>query len=571
MNSKDQKKAKELEDQQNGQSLITNVVLEYFKKEWIWLVLLVVSSLIVNILQANGVSMITATIIDSIEKHKKKVTMESFYLLIVVLFSILVVTYGFKQLQYQILNELRQYIRYRTLSILLKMNNENMNQTNFAKIAPPINRVSTVCGMFFSDLFGTVLPCICFLIILMGYMTIYLPQIALMLLISTILLTSILYFSWDYLISLHDLYEEQSVNNELYMLEILSNMDKVIYRGQTRREIKSFEDLANSASEKLKAFLVQQELTSLAMNSIVASTVLMSIYFIVQLYYQSKLSSVIFVTVLTMMMLYRERMNHCIQMIPDFVDFVSRAKLLFTHFKFKPTESQFQQEDPIPPKIDLAFKEIRFDHVTFQYDSSEENIIDDFSAVLPTDKHQIIGITGLSGRGKSTIMKLLLRLHPCKKGKVTIDGVDVQTLDPDYLRHQITYVSQTGKLFDRNIMENVLYGCNRQSTCKEHIDYLLTYPKIKELFNGIDFETKSAGGLGENLSGGQRQVVNILSGLVNPCKIVIIDEPTNALDAALKAEVISLIDKYRVHKNAIIIITHDADMNPIFDQMIKIE
>jgi ABC-type lipoprotein export system ATPase subunit len=76
--------------------------------------------------------------------------------------------------------------------------------------------------------------------------------------------------------------------------------------------------------------------------------------------------------------------------------------------------------------------------------------------------------------------------------------------------------------------------------------------------------------LGENLSGGQRQVVNIIGGLINPSKILVLDEPTNALDPSLKWEVIRLIQDYSAKKNAIIIITHDKELVPICNSTVKI-
>ena len=90
------------------------------------------------------------------------------------------------------------------------------------------------------------------------------------------------------------------------------------------------------------------------------------------------------------------------------------------------------------------------------------------------------------------------------------------------------------------------------------------------MYKNIDIHNKSAGLFGENLSGGQRQVVNLISGLIMPTKIVILDEPTNALDMALKKEVIQMIADFKKYKKSIIIITHDKDVFPILDETIKI-
>jgi ATP-binding cassette subfamily F protein uup len=106
--------------------------------------------------------------------------------------------------------------------------------------------------------------------------------------------------------------------------------------------------------------------------------------------------------------------------------------------------------------------------------------------------------------------------------------------------------------------------------CDKHLEEIMKYKKIQELYKNVDIRNMNAGSLGENLSGGQRQVINIISGLINPSKILILDEPTNALDTDLKAEVIALINYYRKYKNCIIIITHDRDVHSIFDETVHI-
>jgi ABC-type dipeptide/oligopeptide/nickel transport system ATPase component len=84
----------------------------------------------------------------------------------------------------------------------------------------------------------------------------------------------------------------------------------------------------------------------------------------------------------------------------------------------------------------------------------------------------------------------------------------------------------------------------------------------------IDIHNKTAGLAGENLSGGQRQIVNVINGLINPCKILILDEPTSALDGDLKNELLQLINDFKKHKQSIIIITHDRDVYPLLDKTI---
>jgi ABC-type bacteriocin/lantibiotic exporter with double-glycine peptidase domain len=196
-------------------------------------------------------------------------------------------------------------------------------------------------------------------------------------------------------------------------------------------------------------------------------------------------------------------------------------------------------------------------------------ILTNFNITLKTN-NKIIGITGLSGNGKSTFAKLLLKMYQPKSGDIYIDGINIHDIDADYIRKNITYVNQTSKLFDKKIIDNILYGCNDIAICSNHLDEIMKYTKIRELYKNVDFKNKLAGSLGENLSGGQRQIINIIGGLVNPSKILILDEPTNALDMNLKQELLELIRNFKNYKKCIMIITHDKDTFRLFDEKIEI-
>ena len=134
----------------------------------------------------------------------------------------------------------------------------------------------------------------------------------------------------------------------------------------------------------------------------------------------------------------------------------------------------------------------------------------------------------------------------------------------------MTYVNQNSKLFDKTVIDNMLYGCMDANTCTAYLNEIIKYPKINELYKNVDIQNHSSGPLGENLSGGQRQIVNIIGGLINPSKILILDEPTNALDPDLKAELIQLISDFKQYKKCIIIITHDRSVHQIFDEIVHL-
>jgi ABC-type bacteriocin/lantibiotic exporter with double-glycine peptidase domain len=252
------------------------------------------------------------------------------------------------------------------------------------------------------------------------------------------------------------------------------------------------------------------------------------------------------------------------------IEFLGRTDTVLKHFK--------EMEKDVPyigtkqyESHDLPFNQIVFDKVSFTYPTGETPVFTEKSITVDLPD-KIIGVMGLSGNGKSTFMKLILKLNKLNGGRILIDGVDISVLDPDYIRKNMIYVSQNSKLFDKKVIENMMYGCNEEhhDVCSRRLDEILKYPKITELYRNLDVNETESGSLGENLSGGQRQIVNIIGGLIHPSKVVILDEPTNALDPGLKRELLGLIRDFRKYKRTIIVITHDKEVEPLFDETIKL-
>ncbi len=147
---------------------------------------------------------------------------------------------------------------------------------------------------------------------------------------------------------------------------------------------------------------------------------------------------------------------------------------------------------------------------------------------------------------------------------------NINDIDPIYLRNNITFVDQTAMLFDKKIIHNIMYGCSNEDECYLYLNKIMSNQIIKGLFSGINLIEQESGALGANLSGGQRQVINIISGLINPSKILVLDEPTNALDYTLKMEVIALIKEFSNYKKNIIIISHDKDVFQLYDKVVTV-
>ncbi len=211
--------------------------------------------------------------------------------------------------------------------------------------------------------------------------------------------------------------------------------------------------------------------------------------------------------------------------------------------------------------------EIVFDDVTYIYENNNSKILDDFSLTIPAG--QKIAIVGSSGAGKTTFMRLLMRLFNLTSGKITIDGIDIKSISQRNLREKISFVPQDPILFHRTLMENIRYG-RRDATNEEvlvaaHLAHCDEF--IDNLPNG--YETY-VGERGVKLSGGERQRVAIARAILKDAPILILDEATSSLDSHSESLIQDALRKLIKGKTTIVI-AHRLSTVREMDRIIVIE
>jgi len=547
-------------------NIIYNLLIQFLKNNKLKSAGLLLLSLIINVFQVNAISYITANIMTAIQNKdfNKVFTYFTYFLTSAVIF--IIIFYIYKLIQNSLTIKLALWIKNELLNIIFNSNNENFSNVNFNEFLTPMHRISHNCYLLFYNIASELIPNLAFLIMISIYFISYNPLFGILFLLSNFCIFLYIYSVWDELMKVRMAYETKVNNNDNYLIDILNNMDKIVLRGKIKDESKIFEKLTNDGIEKTENFykLINKHL--LITTIIIYAIILLSIFYLIKICIDKKISVTIFITFFTILLSYRNYIIGTLQNLPDYLEFIGRI-----HYVIKLFEKMVGKYDFKPRDYDatqLQFKRVVFENIYFKYPNTDKYIFENFNLTMNTNNN-IIGVVGYSGIGKSTFMKMMLKLYKCDKGRILIDGKDIETVDTEYLRKNITYINQNSKLFDKKIIENILYGCNNVSVCQKHLEEIQKYKQIQKVFKEIDIHNKNAGLAGENLSGGQRQVVNIVSGLINPCKILILDEPTNALDIELKQEIIQLIEDFKKYKQCIIIITHDKDVYPLFDEKIE--
>ena len=210
------------------------------------------------------------------------------------------------------------------------------------------------------------------------------------------------------------------------------------------------------------------------------------------------------------------------------------------------------------------FGDIVFENVNFSYPNSKILTLEDINFTIK--KGEKVGIVGYMGSGKTTILRLLMKLYDPSKGSIKFDNIDLSEIDPYNLRMSVGYVSQEPTLFFGTIRDNLLIGNTNLTDEKLAwaaeksglLDFIGKYPQ------GIGFPI-GEGGAG--LSFGQRQTINIARCLLKEPKILLMDEPTSGMDNTAELYFIKRFQTVLTDQT-FILVTHRKSLLALVDRVI---
>lgn len=214
---------------------------------------------------------------------------------------------------------------------------------------------------------------------------------------------------------------------------------------------------------------------------------------------------------------------------------------------------------------DIMKYDIALENVTFAY--NEEDVIKDVSLQIPAGS--VTALVGPSGSGKSTISKLIARFWDVRKGKITIGGMDISTIEPEHLMRCMSFVFQDVTLFNDTVFNNIRVG-NKNAT-EEQVMAAAKAAYCDEFIQRLPEGYQTV--LGENgstLSGGERQRISIARALLKDAPIILLDEATASLDPENEVLIQRAIARL-VEGKTVIMIAHRLRTVVDADQIIVLE
>jgi len=356
---------------------------------------------------------------------------------------------------------------------------------------------------------------------------------------------------------------EASANKSAILIETLSNIETLKTLGALNQvQWKWEESTGEIAGKSLKSRLLSASIPTITQLLIQLNTVMIIVYGVYMIQeFELSMGGLIAIVILTGRTL--APMGQVAGLMTNYEDTKTSYETLndiISQPSERPEGKKFVERPDFSGHIEFV-------NVSFAYPGSDIPALKNASFVIQPGEH--IAIIGRIGSGKSTIQKLLLGLYEPDSGQILVDGIDINQIDPADLRKNMSYVSQDVTLFRGTAKDNITFRAThatdgamiRAAQISGAAEFIKKHPKGYEM---------PIGERGQGLSGGQRQSIGIARAFLLETPIMLMDEPSNAMDQITEARLLKNLDD-ALKGTTSILVTQKMTLLKIVDRIIVMD
>ncbi len=541
-----------------------SILYSFLKKHWKMLTIYIIVTVLSYPLEALLLPKMYSHFFDTIKKDQRTETFIKYFL---ILTTILLITYSSASLQHyyeaKLLPEINAYYIDFIYSNLIKKYKNQYSDLDMGTILGKMTSIPMNIRELTSDVAAWILPRVLSILIINIYFFFVHWKLGL---VSLILIAVFIIINMNVFNKCVHYSVERQKTIDLKNSETndkLNNLYSIYSSGDIQHEIDTYHD--NTIKLKKKH---TNSLKCINHNKIINMVFLIVLFIVINayitfLYKSNEISYTMLVSLFITVIYYIPCFYNISESIPDVTHYLGVLNNYETFLAdlIKVNESD---NNDTRPDIEISNGSIKINKLYFDYNGTRP-LFNGIDLNIKGGDH--VAFVGESGNGKSTLIKLIMGYYHVDDNMIFIDNQDINKINIESLRKEISFVNQNSKLFNASIYDNISYG---NGLTHDEIDLMVQKIGVGRVFTGLrDGLNSNAGVNGDQLSGGQKQMVHILRAMGKKNKIVIMDEPTAAIDVNNRELVIKAIKEMSKGKT-LLLITHDQALLKACNRVVRI-
>ena len=538
--------------------LVTSVILTFIKDNKSHIIGYTILLLIGTTLSVVGITKLSAKLYKSVSAADKKASIRLLVLIICVSLLVTLVNFGIDRFEGIIAPAFRRYVKIRLISKVFEKNRQKyLDSILPIRYRSFVSATSHSTYNLFNNIIRVYVPNCILLVIMMAFLLYLNWKYFLVFFICMLLCILIFWLRKNFVLQLSETAELQQRKSDAFIFDVLSSIQTVIGRDSVNKELASIKKQVKVAEKMHRRQNHRTDDLNYSINALVA----VSIFIIMGLAVSSikdkqPVNSVQILAALSLMGTLRNKLTGLsstnIAAMGEYARGNANQLPILDEIK-----SDVIRHDVINKPIHLEFRNVSFGYTT------GNRIIKNFNWDLQPG--EISALRARSGKGKSTLAKLVLQFYQPSEGTIFINNKPISTYNIANLRTNILFINQDIPLLNRSILENLQYA-----TKATRQDVLKLWEPLAHYFKGKGLTTK-IGKNGNSLSTGQKQLIRIINSVLSShAQLIIYDEPCANLNEELREIVKALINQAASQDKTVWLITHDDDVITIADKVTEL-